>query len=76
MVYVAFVFDAYSRRILGWRATTMRTSLVLDALEHAVWVREAKPDLAVVLPDLDRAARGDRSAGPGHADRTSPRVGV
>jgi putative transposase len=34
MVYVAFVVDAYSRRILGWRAaTTMRTELVLDALE-------------------------------------------
>ncbi len=41
MVYVAFVIDAYSRRILGWRAaTTMRTSLVLDALEQAVWTRE------------------------------------
>ena len=40
MVYVAFVIDAYSRRILGWRAaTTMRTSLVLDALEHALWTR-------------------------------------
>ncbi|WP_433788167.1 IS3 family transposase [Actinomycetospora sp. CA-101289] len=40
MVYVAFVLDAYSRRILGWRAaTTMRTSLVLDALEQAVWTR-------------------------------------
>ena len=40
MVYVAFVIDAYSRRILGWRAaTTMRTSLVLDALEQAVWTR-------------------------------------
>lgn len=40
MVYVAFVIDAYSRRILGWRAaTSMRTSLVLDALEHALWAR-------------------------------------
>ena len=40
MVYVAFVIDAYSRQILGWRAaTTMRTSLVLDALEHALWAR-------------------------------------
>jgi len=40
MVYVAFVIDAYSRRILGWRAaTTMKTSLVLDALEQAVWTR-------------------------------------
>ncbi len=40
MVYVAFVIDAYSRRILGWRsAGHMRTSLVLDALEHALWTR-------------------------------------
>jgi len=40
VVYVAFVIDAYSRRILGWRAATgMRTQLVLDALEQAVWVR-------------------------------------
>ena len=41
MVYVAFVIDAYSRKILGWRAaTTMRTSLVLDALEQAIWTRD------------------------------------
>ncbi len=34
--YVAFVIDAYSRRIVGWRtATTMTSSLVLDAIEHA-----------------------------------------
>jgi putative transposase len=40
MVYVAFVIDAFSRRITGWRAaTTMTTALVLDALEHAVWTR-------------------------------------
>ena len=40
MVYVAFVIDAYSRQILGWRtATTMRTALVLDALEQALWAR-------------------------------------
>jgi len=41
MVYVAFVIDACSRRILGWRAaTSMRTSLVLDAVEHALWTRQ------------------------------------
>jgi putative transposase len=40
MVYVAFVIDAFARRILGWRAaTTMKTSLVLDALEMAMWAR-------------------------------------
>jgi putative transposase len=41
MVYVAFVIDAYSRRILGWRAaTSMKTALVLDALEQAIWARQ------------------------------------
>ena len=39
-VYVAFVVDAYARRILGWRTgTTMTTKLVLDALEQAIWTR-------------------------------------
>lgn len=40
-VYVAFVVDAYARRILGWRtSTSMTTALVLDAIEHAIWTRE------------------------------------
>jgi len=39
-VYVAFVFDVHSRRILGWRAATrMTTPLVLDCLEMAFWTR-------------------------------------
>lgn len=39
-VYVAFVVDVYSRHIVGWRAArSMRTDLVLDALEQAVWAR-------------------------------------
>ena len=39
-VYVAFVLDVYSRRIVGWRAAkTMKTELVLDALEQALWAR-------------------------------------
>ena len=41
VVYVAFVFDVFSRRIVGWRAATrMTTDLVLDCLEHAVWTRQ------------------------------------
>ncbi len=40
-VYVAFVIDVFSRRIVGWRAhTTMRTDLDLDALEQALHDRE------------------------------------
>lgn len=39
-VYVAFVIDCYSRRIVGWQAdTSMATSLVLEALEMALWAR-------------------------------------
>jgi transposase InsO family protein len=39
-VYVAFVIDAYSRRIVGWRvANSLRTDLVLDALEQALCSR-------------------------------------
>jgi putative transposase len=41
VVYVAFVIDAFSRRIVGWKAdTNMRTGLVLDTLEMALWSRE------------------------------------
>jgi putative transposase len=40
-VYVAFVIDAFSRRIVGWKAdTNMRTELVLDTLEMALWSRD------------------------------------
>jgi putative transposase len=40
MVYVAFIFDVFSRRIVGWRAaTSMTTDLVLDTLEMAIWAR-------------------------------------
>ena len=36
-VYVAFVIDAYARRIVGWRASrTAQASFVLDALEQAL----------------------------------------
>ncbi len=39
-VYVAFVIDVFSRRIVGWRAMkTMQTDLILDALEQALWAR-------------------------------------
>lgn len=40
-VFVAFVIDVFSRRIVGWRASsTPRTDLALDALEQAVYDRE------------------------------------
>ncbi len=40
-VYVAFVTDVYSRRIIGWQtSTSLYTDLALDALEMAVWQRK------------------------------------
>ena len=40
-VYVAFVTDVYSRRIIGWQtSTSLYTDLALDALEIAVWQRK------------------------------------
>jgi putative transposase len=39
-VYVAFVIDAYARRIVGWRVSrTAHASFVLDALEQALHER-------------------------------------
>ena len=39
-VYVAFVIDVFARRIVGWRVSrTLKTELVLDALEQALWSR-------------------------------------
>jgi transposase InsO family protein len=40
-VYVAFVIDAYARRIVGWRvSSSLRSELALDALEQALWARK------------------------------------
>jgi putative transposase len=81
MVYVAFVIDACSRRILGWRAaTTMRTVLVLDALEQALWTRRRDGrDLAGLVHHTDAGSRNiprsrspSGSPPPGSAPRSAP----
>lgn len=39
-VYVAFIIDAFARKIVGWNASRrMNTDLVLNALEMALWKR-------------------------------------
>jgi len=39
-VYVAFVIDAFARRIVGWRvSSSLRTDIALDALEQALYDR-------------------------------------
>jgi transposase InsO family protein len=40
-VYVAFVIDAFARRIVGWRVSrSMQAGFVLDALEQALHARQ------------------------------------
>ncbi len=52
MTYVAFIIDVFSRRIVGWRvSTSMRTDLVLDALEHAIWARDERLDGLIAHSD-------------------------
>jgi putative transposase len=54
-VYVAFVIDVFSRRIVGWRAaTSMRSDLALDALEQALYDRETDEAL---IHHSDRGAQ-------------------
>ncbi len=45
-LYVAFILDTHSRRIVGWSMDShMRTELVVDALEMAVWRRRPSAGL-------------------------------
>ena len=60
MTYVAFVIDAYARRVIGWRtAARMDTALVLDALEHAVFTRRQAgiTDLAGLIAHSDAGSQ-------------------
>jgi putative transposase len=58
-VYVAFVVDLFSRRIVGWRASTsLRADLALDALEHALWQRARDhADVTGVVHHSDRGVQ-------------------
>jgi putative transposase len=49
VVYLAFVIDVYSRRVVGWQLTShMRASLVCDALKMAVCTRPRGADVQLV----------------------------
>jgi len=49
--YVAFIEDVFSRMIVGWSLHThMRSSLVTEALEMAVWRRQAAVEGLIYHP--------------------------
>jgi putative transposase len=53
--YAAFIIDAFSRRIVGWRvSSSLRTDLALDALEMAIWSRG---DLDGLIHHSDRGSQ-------------------
>ena len=59
-VYVAFVTDAYARRILGWKvSTSMTTDLVLDAINQAIFTRrrEGVKDLSGLIHHNDAGSQ-------------------
>lgn len=56
--YFSFVIDTYSRRVVGWQfAKHMRTSLVLDALEMALYHRDRYPTDVGVIHHSDRGSQ-------------------
>jgi len=67
-VYVAFVTDAYARRILGWRCgSSMATQLVLDALEQAIRTRQRTG--AAVDSVVAHSDRGSQYVSIRHTER-------
>jgi len=54
-VYVAFVVDVFSRRIVGWRvSSSLRSDLALDALEQAL---HARADIQGLIHHSDRGVQ-------------------
>jgi len=56
-VYVAFIIDAFSRYIVGWRvAASLAAELTLDALEMAIW-RRRREGLEGLVHHSDRGVQ-------------------
>jgi transposase InsO family protein len=78
VVYVAFITDVFSRRIVGWKASrSMSAALVVDALNMAAWVRRGA-ELAGVICHSDA---GGQYVSIAHTDRlddigASPSIGT
>jgi len=57
VTYLAFVIDAFSRKVVGWQlASHMRTDLVLDALRMALAQREPGADFEL-MAHTDRGSQ-------------------
>ena len=71
--YLAVVLDAFSRRVVGWSiADHMRSELVVDALQMAIWRR--RPPLDRPLPIGSRVDLHVVGLRPAPARQRSPRL--
>lgn len=62
--FVAFVVDVFARRIVGWRvSTSLKTDLVLDALEQAIHARGKAQEL------IHHSDRGSQYVSIRYSDR-------
>jgi len=69
IVYIAFVVDVFSRRIVGWKAArSMSASLVIDALNMAAWIRRGV-DIDGVVCHSDAGSQGELNRSSQHLDR-------
>jgi putative transposase len=67
-VYVAFVLDVFSRRIVGWQvSTSLRSDLAIDALEMAIYARGSK-GLDGLVHHSDRGVQGEIKWSSQHLD--------
>jgi putative transposase len=56
-VFVAFIVDVFSRRVVGWQTSrSLRADLALDALEMAIWARRGD-DLGALIHHSDRGVQ-------------------
>ena len=71
-VYLAAVLDAYSRRVVGWAiADHIRSELVVDAVQMALWRRQ--PPDGQTIARSDHGSQGGRSDGGSAAPDCSAR---
>jgi putative transposase len=78
IIYVAFVVDVFSRRIVGWKASrSMTAALVVDALNMAAWVRRGV-DLAGLICHSDAGGQYVSIAYTGRLDEigAAPSIGT
>ena len=74
-LYLAIVLDVFSRRVVGWAmATHLKTDLVLDALEIALWQRQ--PDGVIHHSDQGCQGEFDRFRQPLSGARRPPLDGL